>query len=209
MEPIFILLAIAVFVLNIVGKKKQAEQKKAQEAAKRRAAEQAAEAGGRPMQRAERGPLTTPQPTVRTSAYSPDQPPDRPARQRQQPPPQPRQTYRQPQPQRSAADPRFFDDTAAPTRPAPRRYGEGESGYGNAPAAAHTVRPLTETSHRHMETSATGIVECDPADVAANVATVTRDTPEHSIGLALDVDSMAAAVLYAEILGKPKALRIR
>lgn len=82
-----------------------------------------------------------------------------------------------------------------------------------ASVTQHVVKPLTESTHRHVESSMTGIEEChEPAvpqpherDAYARGA----ERAELPYGLVFNRDAVTQGVLYAEILGKPKALRKR
>lgn len=111
--------------------------------------------------------------------------------------------------------------------------GSGVSGEGSAapgslgtpvrqgkprPAAAsvtrHVVKPLTESAHRHVESSLTGIEDCHEAPERQvqerdAYATQNTETAQLPYGLAFGRDAAVQGMLYAEILGKPKALRRR
>lgn len=77
----------------------------------------------------------------------------------------------------------------------------------------HVVKPMTESSHAHTESSMGGGQEC-PAPVSP-VPTVKKAAPvcaESEPRIALPKlgftrDELVKGMLYAEILGKPKALR--
>ena len=76
--------------------------------------------------------------------------------------------------------------------------------------AEHTVKPFTETEHRHMETSLTGISDCtsELSPLVTVNETITAAS-ERKAGLKVNLTSqnLAQAILCSEILGKPKALR--
>ncbi len=78
------------------------------------------------------------------------------------------------------------------------------------PTVSHTVKPLTESEHTHLESSITGIEECDeyiqPSFEASDTDIEPVKTPAPPV-LKFDAQNAAAGILYAEILGKPKALR--
>lgn len=84
------------------------------------------------------------------------------------------------------------------------------------PSISHTVKPLTESTHAHTESSITGFSECDPDEYAQPLD--LSDNEDHaedidsapvSRGFALefDVQNVRNGILYSEILGKPKALK--
>lgn len=225
MQFSFLIIAGVFIVLNVIIKKKAAERKKAEEEARRAAAMKAAES--RPAPQQQRPAYTPVQPRVNTQPYMPQQTaqprtqqPYAPQQQRPQPAPQPRPAYApqqrpayapQAQPPR---DPRFFDDAPQPQpvyrgRPVPQDV-EGQAVYAPVQVTSddHIVRPLTESAHAHMETSATGIQECGPDD-GEHTADGAAAPPRPHVKLALDKDSLAAAVIYTEILGKPRALARR
>lgn len=89
---------------------------------------------------------------------------------------------------------------------------EGTSGF-EGPNRRHVVKPMTESSHFHTESSITGIAEyCPPENplqhLEANHATAYEVPAAHG-GAAgafnLNRNSLAQGILYAEVLGKPKA----
>lgn len=74
----------------------------------------------------------------------------------------------------------------------------------------HTVKPFTETEHRHMETSLTGISDCtSELSPLVTVNETIKAASEMKAGLKVNLTSqnLAQAILCSEILGKPKALR--
>lgn len=70
----------------------------------------------------------------------------------------------------------------------------------------HVVRPFTEGDHSHTESSITGDIPCPPARESALQAGA-QALP--SLGLRLDAAGVRQGILYAEILGKPRALQGR
>lgn len=74
----------------------------------------------------------------------------------------------------------------------------------------HVVRPFTESGHSHTESSLTGNLPCPqppPAPPAAPYALPGAAHATARLGLRLDRAGARQGILYAEILGKPKALR--
>lgn len=71
----------------------------------------------------------------------------------------------------------------------------------------HVVRPFTESEHSHTESSITGDIPCPPAR-AGQPAAPALAHPAHA-GLRLDHSGVRQGILYAEILGKPRALQRR
>ncbi|MBS5880440.1 MAG: hypothetical protein KIC63_09970 [Clostridium sp.] len=103
-------------------------------------------------------------------------------------------------------------------RAAPGSLGVPGPGMGRvhaapASAARHVVKPLTESAHRHVESSITGIEECrEPLAPEPHERDAYADRMEETrlpYGLTFGKNAVAQGVLYAEILGKPKALRKR
>lgn len=144
------------------------------------------------------------------------------------------------QPRRMPADDRFPDLTPAPKpkqgslsgttseglgtgRSMADRSGEGKGGAYQAaaqsvqPGARHVVQAMTETSHRHVESSMTGIDPvCPPEAAAPTQAQQAQTKADAAYNLpiaagqrqfAFDRSSVVQGFLYGEILGKPKALR--
>lgn len=73
--------------------------------------------------------------------------------------------------------------------------------------STHTVAPSFETGHYHAETSMTGFEECpaEPSGKQPPSAPVVAVAPH--INLQFGEAEMVKGMIYAEILGKPKALR--
>lgn len=82
-----------------------------------------------------------------------------------------------------------------------------------ASVTQHVVKPLTESTHRHVESSMTGIEECHepavPQPHERDAYARGTERAELPYGLVFNRDAVTQGVLYAEILGKPKALRKR
>ncbi|MEA4970280.1 MAG: hypothetical protein VB051_07075 [Candidatus Pelethousia sp.] len=76
-------------------------------------------------------------------------------------------------------------------------------------AITHVVRPFTEGDHRHVESSLTGDMPCP------RVSGFPGGAPPHAAhqtaasGLRLDLAGVRQGLIYAEILGKPRALQGR
>lgn len=70
----------------------------------------------------------------------------------------------------------------------------------------HTVRPFTEGDHSHTESSMTGDVPCPPA--AAGAASRVNASAHPALGLRFDPAGVRQGIIYAEILGKPRAMRM-
>lgn len=69
----------------------------------------------------------------------------------------------------------------------------------------HVVAPSFESGHAHQETSLTGNIPCQVRTLSAN----PDETTCLRSGALLSCDDALRGVVYAEILGKPKALRKR
>ena len=71
----------------------------------------------------------------------------------------------------------------------------------------HVVAPSFYTGHAHEESSMTGSgLTCAPVEVR-KAPEKAPDVPSKKLELDFDGDSVLKGLLYAEILGKPKALR--
>ena len=108
-----------------------------------------------------------------------------------------------------------------PARAASAPEGEGSSVRNEA----HTVRPSFEPgAHAHEETSMTGFTPCPPGSVPARKpvkkrepaqkpasapvsAPVSAPAPAAALSFAFTKEDTLRAILYSEILSKPKALR--
>ena len=94
-----------------------------------------------------------------------------------------------------------------------RTQGKGKpansSGYAGTPRYTHVVTSTLEGGHTHTESSMTGEEDCPPPKVAA--VRLTEDgkgsaAPAGNL-LGFQPNSVLQGVIYAEILGKPKALQ--
>lgn len=65
----------------------------------------------------------------------------------------------------------------------------------------HVVRPFTESSHIHMESTAMDGAECQPDKAPAPVQEVAQPVS------APEMPDIRQAIIWSEIIGKPKALR--
>lgn len=89
------------------------------------------------------------------------------------------------------------------TKPAP------SGNYSGTPRYTHVVTSTLEGGHTHTESSMTGEESCPPPKPAPQKPAAVTTTPEANSGalLNLQTNSILQGVLYAEILGKPKALQ--
>ena len=89
------------------------------------------------------------------------------------------------------------------TKPAP------SGNYGGTPRYTHVVTSTLEGGHTHTESSLTGEESCPPLKPAAQKPAAAAQTPDANPSPLLNLQSNAVlqGVLYAEILGKPKALQ--
>ena len=81
--------------------------------------------------------------------------------------------------------------------------------YGGTPRYTHVVTSTLEGGHTHTESSMTGEESCPPPKAAAFKQPETVNASAANTGALLDFhpDSVLKGILYAEILGKPKALQ--
>ena len=81
--------------------------------------------------------------------------------------------------------------------------------YSGTPRYTHVVTSTLEGGHTHTESSMTGEESCPPPKPAPQKPAAVTTTPEANSGalLNLQTNSVLQGVLYAEILGKPKALQ--
>lgn len=82
------------------------------------------------------------------------------------------------------------------------------------PAYRHVVLPSYESNHAHQETSLTGVQQCPTAGTlkivpASHSEGDMRAVQTSGLSLSLNGDEVTKAILYAEILGRPKAHRTR
>lgn len=80
--------------------------------------------------------------------------------------------------------------------------------YGGTPKYTHIVTSTLEGGHSHTESSMTGEEVCPPtnADKAAD-AILKPQTSNPVFPLLLSSDNVVQGLLFAEIMGKPKAMR--
>ena len=82
--------------------------------------------------------------------------------------------------------------------------------YSGTPRYTHAVTSTLEGGHTHTESSMTGEEECPPPKAAANKH-VSEEAPTANSAagglLSFTANGVLQGVLYAEILGKPKALQ--
>ena len=81
--------------------------------------------------------------------------------------------------------------------------------YSGTPRYTHVVTSTLEGGHTHTESSMTGEESCPPPKPVPQKPAAVTTTPEANSGalLNLQTNSVLQGVLYAEILGKPKALQ--
>lgn len=79
---------------------------------------------------------------------------------------------------------------------------------GPAPTRMHVVQPFTESNHSHGESSMTGFTPCPPQKPERFSSDEKKPAPSPALpyGLAFNRQSALQGLIYAEILGKPKAL---
>lgn len=83
---------------------------------------------------------------------------------------------------------------------------------GTAKAARHVVKPLTESDHTHMESSISGVdagchVPDAPVPEEDDAYRIRENSSAPAFFLAFDRSAAVQGLLYAEILGKPRAMR--
>lgn len=71
--------------------------------------------------------------------------------------------------------------------------------------AQHVVTTSFASGHAHQETSMTGDVPCPPEQATA----IAVESSEQRIAALLNAGDALRGIVYAEILGKPKALQKR
>ena len=83
------------------------------------------------------------------------------------------------------------------------------------PAYRHVVVPSFESGRAHQETSLTGIQQCPASGtlkivpLAHSDAEATPSDTQTVLSLPLNADEATKAIIYSEILGRPKARRAR
>ena len=90
----------------------------------------------------------------------------------------------------------------------PQKKTAGAS-YGGTPKYSHVVTSTLEGGHTHTESSMTGEEACPPPKPIAQKPAAAAQTPAANDGalLSFKTNSVLQGILYAEILGKPKALQ--
>ncbi len=73
------------------------------------------------------------------------------------------------------------------------------------PSMTHVITPSFVSGHAHQETSMTGDIPCEPVHTTA----VAVESKEQRTSAFLDCGEALRGIVYAEILGKPKALQRR
>ena len=104
-------------------------------------------------------------------------------------------------------EPSKYPPAAAPKRP--NNAAQKSAAYGGTPRYTHVVTSTLEGGHTHTESSMTGEEACPPPKVAASKPTEAGkgvSTKEGAL-LSFQTNSVLQGFLYAEILGKPKALQ--
>lgn len=84
---------------------------------------------------------------------------------------------------------------------------EGDSILGEPSRSSftHVVRASSEGNHSHVESSLTGNIPCPPVSKSSTSARAVHQPDAR--GLALDLAGVRQGIIYAEILGKPRALQ--
>jgi len=92
---------------------------------------------------------------------------------------------------------------------------EGSSAYGDAApvrpsienGSGHVVHASFESNHAHVESSATGFVECPPEREQDENYSLPVERKAVMPSLGFGREDMRRAILYSEIFSKPRALR--
>ena len=190
---IFWLILIIFAVVSRAKKKEQEAQKKAQASRNAQAAWQENQPGRQPMRFPEDGSRQT-QPRPSTAPVSQPVRQQRPTR-----PPVPAQRTA------AAAGSRMTVPAAAENRAAP----QARVAATQQSTLDHVIQPSSQGGHSHMESSMQGLAPCPPQKPVIRPATKpAEDRPlPLAAGLNFNRDALVNGILYAEILGKPKALR--
>lgn len=96
-----------------------------------------------------------------------------------------------------------------PTQNSPQQK-KSTSSYGGTPQYTHVVTSTLEGGHTHTESSMTGEDPCPPPKPVTKKQTVEKAPAANTNPGALlnyQPNSVLQGVIYAEILGKPKALQ--
>ena len=178
MNPLLALIVVIGILSSIANKKKKEEMR-------RKAQQQPAD----PLQQNQPGkPVTTPRSTTANRQVRPASA----APQNKKPAP--------------AVDSKWPWPTAAEkakTKPKPA----ANPNYGGTPRYTHVVQSTLEGGHTHTESSMTGEEACPPPQAAAKTQPVQAPAANTGSLLSFQTNSVLQGVLYAEILGKPKALQ--
>ena len=112
----------------------------------------------------------------------------------------------------SSAAPSKFP-TPGPSRPAAasaqKSQAKQAASYGGTPRYTHVVQSTLEGGHTHTESSMSGEEACPPPKPVPAKQPAPGKAPAENTGALLNfqTNSVLQGVLYAEILGKPKALQ--
>ena len=180
MNPIILLIVVLGIVSSIASKKRKEEMKK-----------KAEQRPGYPPQHSPYGQKTASPKTATTS--------------RQSKPFSPAAPNKKPTP---GVDSKWPWPTAAEkaqgkTKPA------ASGNYSGTPRYTHVVTSTLEGGHTHTESSITGEESCPPPKPVAQKPAAAVQPSDASSGalLSLQTNGVLQGILYAEILGKPKALQ--
>ena len=123
----------------------------------------------------------------------------------------PQSTPNRTSPVRGSSAPSKFPPVEPSKRPAAAGKGQQTkaSPYAGTPRYTHVVTSTLEGGHTHTESSMTGEEACPPPKAAAPKPVEKGEKAVPAVGALLDfqTNSVLRGVLYAEILGKPKALQ--
>lgn len=180
MNPLILLIVLAGIISSIASKKRKEEMKK----------------------KAEQRPGYPPQ-------HSPYAPSKSTTANRQQKPVSPAAPNKKPTP---GVDSKWPWPTAAEKAQGKNKPAAGNKSvgsYGGTPRYTHVVTSTLEGGHTHTESSMTGEESCPPPKAAAQNMAAAVQTPQVDSGalLSFAANDVLRGVLYAEILGKPKALQ--
>ena len=181
MNPLILLIVLAGIISSIASKKRKEEMKK-----------KAEQRPGYPPQHSPYGQTNVPPKTAAASRQSKPASPVAPNKK-----PTTGVDSKWPWP---TADERAKGQTAPKQKPA--------SAYAGTPRYTHVVTSTLEGGHTHTESSLTGEEDCPPVQAAKPVPGAEQSAPaEQGNLLGFDSNSILQGVLYAQILGKPKAIQ--
>ena len=180
MNPIFVLIVVIGILSSIASKKKKEEMKR-----------KAQQQPPNPLQQGQSGRTA---PTSRPTPANRQARPSSAAPQNKKPAP--------------AVDSKWPWPTAAEKAQNKPKAAAGKD-YSGTPRYTHVVQSTLEGGHTHTESSMTGEESCPPPKAAAQKQPETAKSPAENAGalLSFQTNSVLQGVLYAEILGKPKALQ--